>query len=312
MIEATNLTKYYGDFAAIEDLSFRVEKGEVLGFLGPNGAGKTTTMRILTGFMPPSDGTATIAGYDVFTQSLEARRHVGYMPETVPLYPEMTVKAYLDFVAKLRATDERGDRVWDVMETCRIDDRADTLIGHLSKGYRQRVGLAQALVHNPDVLILDEPTIGLDPKQIIEVRELIKSLGEEHTVILSSHILQEVNQICDRVIIINKGHLVAADTPERLSARLQGAERIYLKLQNPDNRVPEVLARIDGVEAVETVAENAFEVECEADTDRRAEVASVAVNNGWGLLELRSVAASLEEVFLQLTADEEQEEESEE
>ncbi len=311
MIEVTNLTKLYGDFTAVEDISFHVEKGDVLGFLGPNGAGKTTTMRILTGFLSPTDGAATIAGYDVFAQSLEARRHIGYLPETVPLYPEMTVLAYLDFVAKLRGVRDREDRVWDAMETCWIDDHADLLIGHLSKGYRQRLGLAQALVHDPDVLILDEPTIGLDPKQIIEVRELIRELGEERTVILSSHILPEVKQICDRVLIISRGHLVAADTPERLSARFQGMERVLVKLQNPGNDAAEQFSGISGVSAVEPTGDNdnTFEIECAVDVDRRAEVAAVAVQNGWGLLELRSVGASLEDVFLQLTAEEAETEE---
>jgi len=305
MIDVTNLTKYYGENPAIEELNFHVEKGEVLGFLGPNGAGKTTTMRILTGFMPPSDGTAKIAGYDVFLQSLEARRHVGYLPETVPLYPEMTVYAYLDFVAKLRAVDDREDRVWKVMDTCWIEDHADRLIGHLSKGYRQRVGLAQALVHNPDVLILDEPTIGLDPKQIIEVRGLIKELGKEHTVILSTHILPEVSQICNRVIIINKGHVVAVDSPDRLSARAEGAERILVKLKQPVEETPTLLGNITGVTSVEPASDNTFEITCVVDTDCRPEIATVAVQHNWGLLEMRSVGASLEDVFLQLTAEEE-------
>ncbi len=308
MIEVSNLTKYYGDFAAIEDLNFHVEKGEVLGFLGPNGAGKTTSMRILTGFMPPSDGTAKIAGYDVFAQSLEARRHIGYLPETVPLYPEMTVYAYLDFVAKLRGVDDRDDRIWDVMDTCWLEDRADQLIGQLSKGYRQRVGLAQALIHNPDVLILDEPTIGLDPKQIIEVRGLIKELGKEHTVILSTHILPEVSQICNRVIIINKGHLIAVDSPERLSARAEGAERVLLKLQQPAEETPTLLGTIGGVASVEPTGDNGFEITCDGAADCRPEIAATAVQNGWGLLEMRSIGASLEDVFLQLTAEEETDE----
>ncbi|NOZ05482.1 MAG: ATP-binding cassette domain-containing protein [Chloroflexi bacterium] len=312
MIEVSNLTKYYGDFTAIEDLNFHVEKGEVLGFLGPNGAGKTTTMRILTGFMPPSDGTVKIAGYDVFSQSLEARRHVGYLPETVPLYPEMTVYAYLDFVAKLRGVDDREDHVWDVMDTCWIEDRADQLIGQLSKGYRQRVGLAQALIHNPDVLVLDEPTIGLDPKQIIEVRGLIKELGKEHTVILSTHILPEVSQICNRVIIINKGHLVAVDSPERLSARAEGAERVLLKLQQPAEETPALLGNIGGVTSVEPAGDNGFEITCDSATDCRPEIAAAAVQNGWGLLEMRALGASLEDVFLQLTAEEDTNEDEDE
>ncbi|HID87914.1 MAG TPA: ATP-binding cassette domain-containing protein [Anaerolineae bacterium] len=303
MIQVRNLTKYYGDLAAIQDVSFTVEKGEVLGFLGPNAAGKTTTMRILTGFLPPSSGTARVAGYDVLTDSLEVRRRIGYLPETVPLYPEMTVWSYLNFVARLRGVEKREKRVAEVMEICHVDDHANVLIGKLSKGYRQRVGLAQALVHDPEVLILDEPTLGLDPKQIIEVRELIRSLGGERTIILSTHILPEVSQTCQRVLIINEGRIVAEDTPERLTARLKGAERIYLEVANPSPQVEAELARIEGVTAVESKGDGSYEVECALGVDRRPEIAATAVRHGWGLLEMRPMGMSLEEIFLKLTTE---------
>jgi len=213
MIQAENLTKYYGDYPAIEDVSFTVNRGSIVGFLGPNGAGKTTTMRILTGYMPPTSGTATVAGYNVFTDSLEVRRHIGYMPETVPLYTDMSVRSYLNFMARLRGMRNPRQRIEEVVEAVNIGDEADTLIGHLSKGYRQRVGLAQALIHEPEILTLDEPTIGLDPRQVVEVRELIKGLAGDHTIILSTHILPEASQTCDRILIINEGTIVAEDTP---------------------------------------------------------------------------------------------------
>ena len=232
MIEVQHLTKRYGRVTAVDDVTFRVERGEILGFLGPNGAGKTTTMRILTGFMPATEGKAIVAGFDVFDQPLEAKRRTGYLPETPPLYPDMTVREYLDFVAKIKGvlSADRRQRVKTVMERVRIDDMANRLCSKLSKGYKQRVGLAQAIIHNPDVLILDEPTAGLDPKQIIETRELIKELAGDHTIILSTHILPEVSQTCQRVVIINKGHVVAVDTPDNLTARLRGSETLYVQV----------------------------------------------------------------------------------
>ncbi len=236
MIEVRGLSKYYGDVAAVRDITFDVARGEVLGFLGPNAAGKTTTMRILAGFMPPSAGTASVAGYDVLTDSLQARRHIGYLPESVPLYREMTVRSYLDFMATLRGMRRlkaRKARIDIVLSLCQVDHMADRPIDRLSKGYRQRVGLAQALVHNPDVLILDEPTAGLDPAQIIEVRDLIRDLGKEHTIILSTHILSEVEHICQRVMIINEGRLVAEDSREQLRSRLKGSEEIYIQVAGP-------------------------------------------------------------------------------
>ena len=232
MIEVQNLTKRYGPFTAVDDVSFRAERGEILGFLGPNGAGKTTTMRILTGYMPPTDGKAMVGGYDVQEKPIEAKRRTGYLPETPPLYPEMTVRDYLDFCARIKGVPraERATRVKTSMERTRIADVAQRHCGKLSKGYRQRVGLAQALLHNPEVLILDEPTAGLDPKQIIETRQLIKQLGGDHTVILSTHILPEVSQTCHRVVIINKGRVVAIDSPDNLTARLRGTETMFLQV----------------------------------------------------------------------------------
>jgi ABC-2 type transport system ATP-binding protein len=304
-IQVQNLTKTYGNFEALHDLSFDVRKGEILGFLGPNGAGKTTTMRILSGYMPPSSGTARIAGYDVFGDSIEVRRRIGYLPETVPLYTEMSVWDYLDFVARLRNVRDRDAAIDRVMEMTSIGERADTLIGKLSKGFRQRVGIAQALVHSPEVLIMDEPTIGLDPKQIIDIRHLIKSLANEHTVILSTHILPEVSQTCSRILIINDGKIVAEDTPERLGARVRGAEHIHLQVVKPEPEIPTELEKIQGVLSAQTTADGAYEIETNLGSDRRAEIAALVVQRGWGLLELRPVSLSLEEVFLKLTTTEE-------
>ena len=309
-IEVQDVNKYYGPFHALRDLNFNVRRGEILGFLGPNGAGKTTAMRILTGYMPPSSGTARVAGYDVFKESLAVRQHIGYLPETVPLYLDMSVYDYLSFAARLHHVREVDDAVERAMEMVNIEDRADTLIGRLSKGYRQRVGIAQAIVHEPDVLILDEPTIGLDPKQIIEVRELIRELGREHTILLSTHILPEVSQTCSRVVIINDGHIVAEDTPQRLSSRMRGAEQIYLQVAHPAPEIPSELEKIQGVLAVHPQADGggAYEIETTLNTDRRSDIATMVVQRGWGLLELRPVGMSLEDVFLQLTTKEEEEE----
>ena len=311
MIEVQNLTKRYGPTTAVNDVSFRVEKGEVLGFLGPNGAGKTTTMRVLTGYMPATDGKAIVAGYDVFDQPIEAKRRTGYLPETPPLYPEMTVRDYLLFVSRIKGVPraDRKARVEQVMERTRIADMAARHCGKLSKGYRQRVGLAQAIIHNPEVLILDEPTAGLDPKQIIETRRLIKELGGDHTIILSTHILPEVSQTCQRVVIINKGRVVAVDTPDNLTARLRGSETMYLQVDAaPSSNVQARLQSIPGVTSV-TAADargtiSGFEVNSEAGRDIRRELASAVVTNGWGLLELRPLRMSLEEIFLHLTTEE--------
>jgi len=310
VIEVQHLTKRYGRVTAVDDVSFRVERGEILGFLGPNGAGKTTTMRILTGYMPASEGRAAVAGYDVFTHPIEAKRRTGYLPETPPLYPDMTVREYLDFVARIKDVPpgERRTRVETVMKRAHVDDMAARHCGKLSKGYRQRVGLAQALIHNPEVLILDEPTAGLDPKQIIETRDLIRGLAGDHTIVLSTHILPEVAQTCQRVVIINKGRVVAVDTPDNLTARLRGAETLYVQV---DAKGPHVIAGLQRVPGVARVApadqradSGAYEVEGERDRDIRRDLAREIVTRGWGLLELRPMRVSLEEVFLQVTTEE--------
>jgi len=310
VIEVQNLTKRYGRVTAVEDVSFRVERGEILGFLGPNGAGKTTTMRILTGYMPASEGKAIVAGFDVFDQPIEAKRRTGYLPETPPLYPDMSVSEYLAFVAKIKgvpAADQR-ERVKTVMERTRIADMANRLCSKLSKGYKQRVGLAQALIHNPDVLILDEPTAGLDPKQIIETRELIKELAGDHTIILSTHILPEVSQTCQRVVIINKGHVVAIDTPDNLTDRLRGSATMYVQVDANGADASATLARVGGVTRVAESDRRdglvGYEVVSESGRDVRRELAQAVVSSGWGLLELRPMRMSLEDVFLSLTTEE--------
>ena len=309
MIEVQHLTKRYGPFTAVSDLSFRVEKGEILGFLGPNGAGKTTTMRILTGYMPPSEGQAVVAGYNVFDNPIEAKRRTGYLPETPPLYPDMTVQDYLTFVAKIKGVPaaERKPRIKAVMEKTRIDDMANRLCARLSKGYKQRVGLAQALIHNPEVLILDEPTAGLDPKQRNETRQLIKDLAGDHTIVLSTHILPEVSQTCQRVVIIAKGKVVAVDTPDNLTARLRGSETMYVQIDAAGADAGAALAGLDGVARVVEADRKerviGYEVATEQGRDVRRQLAHTIVSSGWGLLELRPMRASLEEVFLTLIED---------
>jgi ABC-2 type transport system ATP-binding protein len=309
VIEVQNLTKRYGRVTAVDDISFRVERGEILGFLGPNGAGKTTTMRVLTGYIPATEGKAIVAGFDVFDQPIEAKRRTGYLPETPPLYPDMTVQEYLSFVAKIKGVPsaERRQRVQQVMARTRVDDMANRLTSRLSKGYRQRVGLAQALIHNPDVLILDEPTAGLDPKQIIETRQLIKELAGDHTIVLSTHILPEVSQTCERVVIINKGRVVAVDTPDNLTARLQGSETLYVQVDANGTDAAPALLRVPGVTRVVESDRKAgavgYEVESERGRDIRRELASTVVSSNWGLLELRPMRMSLEEIFLSLTTD---------
>jgi ABC-2 type transport system ATP-binding protein len=309
VIEVQHLTKRYGRITAVEDVTFRVERGEILGFLGPNGAGKTTTMRILTGFLPATEGTAVVAGFNVFDQPLEAKRRTGYLPETPPLYPEMTVREYLDFVARIKgvASAERRSRVDTVMERTRIADVCDRHCGKLSKGYRQRVGLAQAILHNPEVLILDEPTAGLDPKQIIETRELIKGLAGDHTIVLSTHILPEVSQTCQRVIIINKGKVVAVDTPANLTRRLRGTEALYVQIDAGGADPRPAIERLPGVTRVAETDRHdgavGYEVETSRGHDIRRELARAVVNQGWGLVELRSTGMSLEQIFLHLTTE---------
>jgi len=307
MIEVESLTKRYGRATAVDGVSFRVEKGEILGFLGPNGAGKTTTMRILTCYLPPTDGTARVGGYDVFQQPLEVRRRVGYLPETPPLYPDMAVAEYLAFCAKIKGvpSGERRGRVADAVEKCRVGDVRTTLIAKLSKGYRQRVGLAQAILHNPDVLVLDEPTAGLDPKQIIETRELIRGLGGEHTIILSTHILPEVSMTCGRVVIINEGRVVAEDSPENLTRRLQGAGTLRIEVQGDESAVLETARTVPGVLAAHVRGGHegvvVVDVEAEAGADVRSDLAAAVVGAGHGLLALQQMGMSLEDIFLHLT-----------
>src|SRR3954463_5433765 len=311
MIEVQHLTKRYGRVTAVDDLTFKVERGEILGFLGPNGAGKTTTMRILTGYMPATEGKATVAGFDVFDQPIEAKRRTGYLPETPPLYPEMTVREYLQFVARIKikgvSSAERRRGLEDSMRRPRVLDMASRHCGKLSKGYRQRVGLAHAILHNPEVLILDEPTAGLNTKQIIETRDLIRGLAAHHTIILSTHILPEVSQTCQRVVIINKGRVVAVDTPDNLTARLRGAETLFVQVDAAGADVPAALSVLPGVLRVTPAdmrtGSGAFEVESERGRDIRRDLARAIVASGWGLLELRPTRMSLEEVFLSLTTE---------
>ncbi|MBN2201942.1 ATP-binding cassette domain-containing protein [bacterium] len=313
MIDISHLTKVYGTKTAVQDITFSVGRGEILGFLGPNAAGKTTTMRILTCFMPATSGRASIAGFDVFGQSMEVRRRIGYLPENPPLYSEMTVEKYLAFVGGIKGMDPRllKTRVPEVMERTSIRTEAGRIIKHLSKGYRQRVGIAQALIHNPEVLILDEPTVGLDPKQIIEVRELIRGLGGDHTIILSTHILPEVSMTCSRVIIINEGRIVASDTTENLTRRLRGSDNLYVEVEGPEESVETRIRALGGVTAVsrrktEKRRGNGYLIETEIGVDVRRDLAALVVGQGWGLLEMRPVGMSLEEVFLHLTTREEE------
>jgi len=315
MIKVSELTKRYARTTAVDQISFEVGKGQIVGFLGPNGAGKTTTMRILTCFLPPSAGTATVAGFDVLEQPLEVKKRIGYLPETPPIYPEMETAEYLKFVGKLKGIS-RSDlqkRVDYVCDRCAIADVKTKLLGKLSKGYRQRVGLAQAIIHNPDVLILDEPTAGLDPKQINETRDLIKDLAGEHTIILSTHILPEVEQTCQQVIIINKGKLVATDSVKNLQARARGAESVVVEIavRNGNLEAPIVQHKLENVPGVSRVlckeqvdSRARFEVESEKGRFVRGDLARAVVESGWDLNELRPAAMSLEEIFLQLTGSE--------
>ena len=315
MINVKELTKRYARTTAVDHISFEVAKGQIVGFLGPNGAGKTTTMRMLTCFMPPTSGGATVAGFDVLEQPLEVKKRIGYLPESPPLYPEMETGEYLKFVGKLKGLSgsDLNQRVNYVCERCSVADVKDKQLGKLSKGYRQRVGLAQAIIHNPDVLILDEPTAGLDPKQINETRDLIKSLAGSHTIILSTHILPEVEQTCEQVIIINKGKLVATDSVKNLQARARGAESVLVEVGGRNGNlestlVQQKLERVDGVSRVlckqQVDSRAVFEIESQKGKLVRGDLARAVVESGWDLNELRSAAMSLEEVFLQLTGSE--------
>jgi ABC-2 type transport system ATP-binding protein len=314
MITVTDLTKRYARHTAVDHVSFEVQKGQIVGFLGPNGAGKTTTMRMLTCFMPPTAGTATVAGFDVLEQPFEVKKRIGYLPETPPLYPEMSTTEYLEFVGKLKGLSgaELGKRVDYVLGRCSVADVKDKLLGKLSKGYRQRVGLAQAIIHNPDVLILDEPTSGLDPKQINETRDLIKSLAGDHTIILSTHILPEVEQTCQSVLIINKGRLVAKDSVNNLQNRARGAEQLFVEIAGRDvdvdsSIIQQRLERVPGITHIifkeKQQNRSVFEIESHKDNFVRGDLARAIVESGWDLNELRPAAVSLEEIFLQLTGE---------
>ncbi|RPJ28065.1 MAG: ATP-binding cassette domain-containing protein [Chloroflexi bacterium] len=303
MIQVNGLTKDYGARRAIDNISFDAEQGEIVGFLGPNGAGKTTTMRILTGYMPPSDGTATVAGYDILEESLEVRKRVGYLPETVPLYNDMTALEYLKFMADLRRIPDAEERAYETLEGVNLKERANSYIGTFSKGMRQRIGLAQALIHRPEVLILDEPTIGLDPAQVVEMRNVIREIGKDRTVLLSTHILSEAQQICDRVLIINKGKIVTEDTPENLQARLVGAQRVILRVRGDSDGLGNKISKVKGVRTVEAKSDGSVEFEFGAGEDARPQVAKAIIQAGYELLEMRPVGLSLEEIFLELTRD---------
>ena len=308
MIEVENLTKYYGEIRGIEDISFSIKKGEIAGFLGPNGSGKTTAMRILTCFFPPNSGRARVAGYDVTENPIEVRRRIGYVPETVPLYPDMKVKTYLNFVAEAKRMEkgQRRRKINEIMEQCGISGVSHRLVGNLSKGYRQRVGLAQALINDPEVLILDEPTIGLDPKQVVEIRQFIKNLAGERTIILSTHILSEVSMTCERVIIIHEGKVVAVDTPENLMGRLQKTSKTLIQIEGGQQEVKDKLKTIPGVVNILEKGESSpgvfsYEVESEKDGEISGELSYLVYSNNWKLVEMRAMKMSLENIFIELT-----------
>jgi len=306
MIEVENLTKFYGPHSAIKGITFKVNQGEVVGFLGPNGAGKSTTMNILCCILPASSGSAEICGYDVFEESLEVRKKIGYLPEIPPLYPDMTVTSYLKFAAEIRRVPANKvhtalDRV---LEKCVLQDVRQRIIGRLSKGFQQRVGLAQSMIHDPEILILDEPTIGLDPIQIIEIRKLIHELASSHTIILSSHILPEITQICKRVIILNEGEIAAVDSLEGLKSSLNKSARFVLKVRNRQNDIQDKLKALDKVISVKAESDNEYLIECEMESEMQDQVARMALENSWGIEELKLVSMTLEEIFLQLTLEE--------
>ncbi|HOA55750.1 MAG TPA: ABC transporter ATP-binding protein [Clostridiales bacterium] len=311
MIEIQNLTKQYGQIKAVNNLNFTVEKGEILGFLGPNGAGKTTTMNIITGYIPSTEGTVRVCGYDILESPKEVKKRIGYLPEQPPVYMDMTVIDYLNFVADLKKVDKKQKRsqISDIMELVKIGDHRNRLIKNLSKGYKQRVGLAMALVGSPEVLILDEPTVGLDPKQIIEIRKLIKALGKEHTIILSSHILPEVSAVCERVVIINKGEIAAIDTPENLSKGYGTASKLLVTIAGPKNSVENAIREIYGVKYVETGVEKdkeatSFIVESDKEIDIRKSLFFAMAKLGYPIIELKSLSLSLEDIFLQIVTQE--------
>jgi ABC-2 type transport system ATP-binding protein len=311
MIEVENLSKRYGDVYAVKGISFVASPGQVTGFLGPNGAGKTTTMRMLTGFTPPTTGRARVAGFDVFDQSMEVRKRVGYLPENVPLYRDMTALGYLMYISEIRGVKNRRDRSEESLERVGLIHRANSRIRTLSKGMRQRVGLASALLHNPEVLILDEPTIGLDPLQVLELRELVRQLGRDHTVLFSTHILSEAEQVCDNVVIINQGHIVAHGSPVELRSQLERGGRVLVRLDvAPELALPTML-EVPGVATAEIAMDGIVATPRDPQSDPRPEIARVVVNKGWKLMELRPMAVNLEEIFLELTRQEARETPSE-
>lgn len=303
MIQVNGLVKDYGNRRALNSITFDANQGEIVGFLGPNGAGKTTTMRILAGYMPPTSGEAIVAGYDVIEESLEVRKRVGYLPETVPLYEDLTALEYLKFMGELRHLPNAEERALETLEMVNLEERANSFVGTFSKGMRQRVGLAQALLHRPDVLILDEPTIGLDPAQVVEIRNVIREIGKDHTVLFSTHILSEAQQICDRVLIINKGSIVTEDTPENLQSRVLGAERIILRVRGDADGLDAAVKTINGTRNVKSNKLDAVEFEFSAGQDVRPQVAEAVIKAGYELIEMRPVGASLEDIFLELTDD---------
>jgi ABC-2 type transport system ATP-binding protein len=306
VIRVQNLTKYYGERLAVDNINFNVAKGEIVGLLGPNGAGKTTTMRILTGFMMPTSGDTWIADCNMVTDSLEGRRHIGYLPEAIPLYTDVTVRSYLDFAGRLRGLDKDRikERIDDVVELCHLEEYIDVLIGKLSRGFRQRVGVAQAIIHEPEVMILDEPTLGIDPIQVAQTRQLIKDLGEEHTILISSHILPEVSMVCDRVIIIHEGQIVAEDRIENLSSLLSRSKNIRLEVEGPYEEVTIKLQQVPGVRRVQ-YKEPYHTVECPSDQDLRSRLMAAIVQGGWTILSMGTMDMSLEDIFLELTTEEE-------
>jgi len=312
LIELKNITKYYGDFPAVTDISFKIEKGEIVGLLGPNGAGKSTTMKMITGFMPPTSGELTVDGNDIVSQSIEARKKIGYLPETVPLYTDMTVYSYIEYMGMLRGLNKKNikSKVDNVIEICKLEDYRNSLISKLSKGFRQRVGISQAIIHEPEVLVLDEPTIGIDPNQVVETRQLIKNLSGEHTLILSSHILPEVSSICERVLIIHEGEIAASDTIENLSSLMSGKNKVEADIIGSPEAIVAELEKINNVKSVQFSINRSssefstFSIESEISSDIRSEIAKIIINNDWGLIRLQSMGMSLEDIFLQITTSE--------
>jgi ABC-2 type transport system ATP-binding protein len=310
MIRIENLTKYYGERLAVDDIGFNVEQGEIVGFLGPNGAGKSTTMRIITGVLMPTRGDVWVGEHNMATHSVEGRRHIGYLPEVVPLYTDMNTRSYLEFAARLRGLDKATARrrIDEVIEICAIEEYRDVLLSKLSKGFRQRVGLAQAIIHEPDVLILDEPTVGIDPIQVAQTRQLIKDLGQEHTILLSTHILPEVSMICERVLIIHEGRIVAEDTPQNLAQGLQGVERLEVEVAGPSAEVLPVLQQIEGLSSVShrnLHGRHTYVVQAQPGRDLRDDISRAVIGNGWSLRGMQMTGMSLEEIFLRLTTKEE-------